>query len=181
MNSQGQIEFMSTQAKTLLALVCHPTITTETHTEIELLAKLAQLCRNLNTIFHGKHADPPSWSYTNGRGRFIFRAYWLNRESTEPSGFIGMTIEHQEPLTLKLLRAMQKLPLPPMQKQVALMVAQGFSNEKISEQMHIKLSTVKDHLSKIFTTLDINHREELLPKLLALEKSQAIYLPLSER
>lgn len=171
MNVQGQIELMSYQAKNLLALACHPTLTANGRSEeAEMLMKLAQLCRNLDTIFQGKHAAPPSWSYTNSRGRFIFCAHWLNKQNNEPGGFIGITIEHQEPLTLKILRALQALPLSTMQKEVALLLAQGFSNEKIGEHLHIKNTTVKDHLNKIFIKLDIHHRKELLPKLLVLEK-----------
>jgi ATP/maltotriose-dependent transcriptional regulator MalT len=66
------------------------------------------------------------------------------------------------------------MPLSPVQKQVAALLAQGCSNEKIGQHLHIKLTTVKDHIRKIFTKLDINHREELLPKLLAMECSSII-------
>lgn len=66
-------------------------------------------------------------------------------------------------------RGAQNLPLSPTQKEVAVLLAQGFSNEKIGERLHIKLTTVKDHIGKIFTKLNIHRREELLPKLLALE------------
>ncbi len=172
MTVQGRIELMSYEAKNLLALACHPTLTVNgCSEETELLAKLAQLCRNLEAIFQGKHAAPPSWCHINGRGRFVFRAYWLGSQQVEfcGGGEIGMTIEHQEPLTLKILRAMQDLPLSSTQKEVALLLAQGYSNEKIGEHLHIKNTTVKDHIGKIFTKLDIHHREELLPKLLALE------------
>jgi DNA-binding CsgD family transcriptional regulator len=175
MTAQGRIDLISAQAKILLALACHPTFSVQIHTEeSELLAKLAQLCRNLDTIFQGKHAEPPTWSYTNGRGRFIFRAYWLDRSNNEPNGLIGMTIEHQEPLSIKILRALQTQPLSPAQNQVALLMAQGFSNEKIAEQLHVKLSTVKDHIGKIFTKLEIHHRKELLPKLLTMESSSDV-------
>ncbi|SJM92919.1 Response regulator [Crenothrix polyspora] len=177
MDTQGRVQFMSHAAKHVLALAYHPTLTVDSRSEeVELLAKLAQLCRNLDTIFQGKHAAPPSWSYTNSRGRFIFCAHWLNKQNNEPGGFIGITIEHQEPLTLKILRTLQALPLSAMQKEAALLLAQGFSNEKIGEHLHIKNTTVKDHIGKIFTKLDIHNREELLPKLLALET-----LEISER
>jgi len=41
-------------------------------------------------------------------------------------------------------------------------------------RMHIKLTTVKDHIGKIFIKLDINRREELLPMLMALDSSEYI-------
>ena len=73
---------------------------------------------------------------------------------------------------LKILRAMRNLPLSPTQKEVAMLITQGISSEKIRERLHIKPSTVKDHIGKIFTKLDIHHREELLPKLQTLSSSK---------
>ena len=81
-----------------------------------------------------------------------------------------MSIEHHEPQTLKILRTMQKLPLSPSQKEVALLLAQGKSNDYIGNQLHIGKTTVKDHIRKIFVKLDIHRRDELLPVLLALDK-----------
>jgi DNA-binding CsgD family transcriptional regulator len=115
---------------------------------------------------------PPRWSHTNANGRFSFRAHWLKPYTQEPGGLIGINIELQEPLELKILRALGDLPLSPVQKQVAALLAQGFSNELIGQRLHIKNSTVKDHISKIYTKLDLHNREELLPKLLAEEHSQ---------
>jgi len=175
LDTQGTILHLSPEAKKLLALACHPLLSLDAgKLEVELLAKLAQLCRNQEAIFRGQHAAPPSWCYTGSNGQFIFHAYWLDRQNKEPGGLVGMTIEHLEPVILRLLRALQNLPLSPSQKEVALLVAQGFSSDKIGERLHIKLNTVKDHISKIFTKLDINHREELLPLLLALDNPTSI-------
>lgn len=132
------------------------------------------MCRNLTAIFEDKAAPPPSWSHTNANGRFNFRAHWLKPYTQEPGDLIGINIELQEPLELKILRALGDLPLSPGQKQVAALLAQGFSNEKIGQHLHIKLTTVKDHVRKIFDKLDIYSREEVLPKLLAMESSNII-------
>jgi DNA-binding CsgD family transcriptional regulator len=177
MDTDGKILFQSETAQRLLVLANNPLIPTDTFTKTDVvMPKLAQLCRNLENIFQGNDAAPPSWCHTNGLGRFIFRAYWLDRDNKEPGGLIGMTIEHQEPLALKILRAMQDLPLSPVQKEVALLLAQGVSSEKIGERLHIKYTTVKDHVRKIFDKLDIHQREELLPKLLGREKERLIQL-----
>ena len=128
---------------------------------------MSLLCRNLEAVYQGKAAPPPSMQHINGRGRFLFHAYWLNKCNQEPGNLIGMTIEHQEPLTLKILRLLENVPLSPTQKVVVLMLVQGFSYEKIGERLFIKLTTVKDHVGKIYTKLDIHRREELLPKLMA--------------
>ncbi|CAG7857532.1 hypothetical protein MCAMS1_02396 [biofilm metagenome] len=125
------------------------------------------ICRNLDAIFQNKHAPPPSFSHTNSCGRFIFKAYWLDKDNREPGSLIGITIEHHEPQTLKLLRALKNLPLSPVQKEVALLMAQGIPSENIGIRLHIKYNTVKDHVRKIFNKLDIHSREELLQTLLA--------------
>lgn len=179
MDAQGAILYLSQAAANLLALASQPLLTAEARiNKAELLEKLAQLCRNLDTVFRGQAAATPSWSFTGPRGRFMFRAYWLNKYNKEPGGLIGMTVEHQEPMVLTLFRAMRNLPLSPTQKEVSTLMAQGYSNEKIGERLHIKLTTVKDHIGKIFIKLDIQRREELLPMLLTLDVASD---PLSER
>jgi DNA-binding CsgD family transcriptional regulator len=175
MDTQGTILYLTNEAKSLLALACHPVLSLDARNqEVELLAKLAQLCQNLQAIFKGKHAEPPSWSYTNARGRFNFRACWLNKLNNEQDKLISISIEHQEPLVLKLLRSLQALPLSPTQKQVAMLLAQGKSNENIGKTLNIRLPTVKEHIGKIFDKLGVYRREEVLPKLLALESSLLI-------
>jgi|CXWL01.1.fsa_nt_gi DNA-binding CsgD family transcriptional regulator len=178
MDTQGAILYLSHEAKNLLTLACHPILTRDARNkEVELLAKLAQLCRNREATFsNNPDAQHASWHYINGRGRFLFRAYWLDGQNHDSGGLIGITIEHQEPLTLKILRAMQNLPLSPTQKEVAMLLAQGVSSEKIGAHLHIKTTTVKDHIGKIFTKLDIHHRDELLPLLLATEKAAGVDL-----
>jgi len=175
LDTKGTILFLSPEAKKLLAIACRPILSLDAgKQEVDLLSKLAQLCCNLEAIFRGQHAAPPSWSHTSTNGRFLFHAYWLDSQNKEPGGLVGMTIEYLEPVILRLLRAMQNLPLSPAQKGVALLMAQGLSSDKIGERQHIKLNTVKDHISKIFTKLDIDHREELLPMLLALDSPIAV-------
>ena len=177
MNAQGKVLYQSEIAEKLLDLACNPVVNMDAAKQKSLLiAKLVQLCLNLGSIFRGEAADPPIWCYVNGRGRFIFRAQWLNGENQELGGLIGITIEHQEPQLLKILRALQHTPLSPIQKEVASLLAQGMSNEKIGESLQIKLTTVKDHVRKIFVKLDIDHREDLLLKLMKLDQGVFVHL-----
>ncbi|MGZ8929333.1 MAG: LuxR C-terminal-related transcriptional regulator, partial [Methylobacter sp.] len=172
MSAEGAIIYLCNRAKTLLTLASHPVLIMDrSFKETGLLPKLTQLCRNLNAIFRGKDAAPPSLCYTNPRGRFICYAYWLNRQNKEAGALIGITIEYQEPKVLNILRSMQSLPLSPTQKEVALLLAQGYSADKIGQRLPIKLTTVKDHIRKIYVKLDIHQRDELMPKLLALDTS----------
>jgi DNA-binding CsgD family transcriptional regulator len=172
LDTQGKILFLSDEAKLLLALACHSILSVDASVfEVDMTAKLVQLCRNLEADFRGKRVTPPSWCHNGPNGRFLFNTYWLKGENHKSGNLVGITIEHQEPLMLKILRAMRNLPLSPTQKEVAMLITQGVSSEKIGEHLHIKPSTVKDHIGKIFTKLDIHHREELLPKLQALYSS----------
>lgn len=168
LNNQGTILYLCETAKRLLALSGQPVLCLDgSRKPCELLPELVRLCRNLEAIFQGKDAAPPCLYHTNSQGQFVFRAYWLNKQNNEPGGLIGMTVEHREPLVLKILRGMQNLPLSPTQKEVALLLAQGVSTEQIGRRLHVKPTTVKDHICKIYLKLDIHQREELLPKLLA--------------
>lgn len=132
------------------------------------------ICGNLEAIFQNQDAPPPTFTYTNGCGRFIFRAHWLQPNIPEPGGLIGITIEHQEPQLLKILRGLQQTNLSINEREIAVLLAQGCSKEMICQRMHIKSNTYKDHLRKIYLKLDIHQREELLPKFLAMAELQVL-------
>jgi DNA-binding CsgD family transcriptional regulator len=173
LDNTGTIQYLSEAARHLLFLSKYPEFDVKNHPHDDLVtAQLLHMCRNLTAIFEDKAAPPPRWSHSNRHGRFNFRAYWLNRQQVETGGLIGITIERQEPLMLKLLRVLQNAPLSPAQKEVALLLAQGCSNDQIGKRLHIKLTTVKDHVSKIFAKLDLNSRDELLPKLLTMANTK---------
>ncbi|MBD9356154.1 helix-turn-helix transcriptional regulator [Methylomonas albis] len=169
MNAHGRLLFMSPEAKKLLNLAYSPTLTEHHDSEKDvLMARLAQLCRDLKVIYRGQNAAPPNYRHVGANGQFLFRAYWLDQENSDAEGLVGLTIEHREPLKLKVLRCMQQIPLSPTQKDVAMLLSQGVSFEQIGQRLNIKPTTVKDHVGKIYTKLDIHQRDEVLPRLLAL-------------
>lgn len=51
--------------------------------------------------------------------------------------------------------------LSPKEKEVADLVAQGFSNKEICEKLDVQLVTVKKHISSIFTKLNVKDRVSL--------------------
>lgn len=167
MNPQGDMLYQSPEAKLLLREARFPRLLTDQRAEDRLQAKLAELCGNLRSIYCGQEAPPPSFTHAGPNGQFQFRAYWLEGCQQQPDGLIGILIEHREPLVLKVLRGMRDLPLSPTQRDVALLLARGLALEQICSCLHIKPSTLKDHIGKIYQKLDIHQREELLPKLLA--------------
>jgi len=54
------------------------------------------------------------------------------------------------------------------EKEIAVLVIQGYSNREVAEQLFISEQTVKDHLHEIFEKLGIRRRSELAAKVLGL-------------
>jgi DNA-binding CsgD family transcriptional regulator len=171
-DSQGNMLHQSTFAGRLLWLASSQSPYLMGHTaDFDQAQVIRWICGNLEAIFQNQDAPPPSFTYTNGCGRFIFRAHWLHPNTPEPGGLIGITIEHQEPQLLKILRGLQQTNLSINEREIAALLAQGCSKELICQRLHIKSNTYKDHLRKIYLKLDIHQRDELLPKLLAMADS----------
>jgi DNA-binding CsgD family transcriptional regulator len=165
-DSQGAIVYLGREAQRLLTLATQLTsYRLGISSTVKLPFALIRLCRNLDSIFRGEDAMPPVLTFTNPSGRFTFRAYWLDKQNKEPGGLIGIIIEHQEPISLHLLRNLQKEPLSAKQREVALMLALGHSHEQIGQQLHIKNTTVRDHIQKTYTKLDIHNSDELKSRL----------------
>jgi DNA-binding CsgD family transcriptional regulator len=181
-NTGGEIVYLGKDAERLLTLAtqleCYKS---GRPFSLSLPPALVKLCRNLDDIFKGEAALPPLLTHNSSYGRFVFRGYWLDKLNREPGGLIGIAIEHQEPQSLAMMRALHGTGLSPVQTQVCMLVSQGLNNEQISALLHIKLSTVKDHIHKILWKMDIQHRTELLPKLLATGKRPIIPQNFSRR
>jgi DNA-binding CsgD family transcriptional regulator len=179
-DTKGQIIYLTSRAKLLLLQANQHDDQGFLINSVKLPPCLLKICQNLEAIFVNKNAPPPVITHNNVFGRFVFHAHWLENQGNEPGNLIGITIEHHEPHQLKIFRILRDLPLSPIQKEVAMMLANGESSEKIGERLHIKYNTVKDHIRKICDKLDIHRREELLPHLRALEKSQVFPTRLSD-
>jgi len=168
LNEFGDVLSVSREAEQLLALADTRRLLIERRGKQRLSQQIRRLCRDISGWHCGKSAQSGLFYLANAYGWFGFRGYSLNDPTSEHSGLIGLTVEYREPETLTILRAVRGLPLSPTQQQVAQLVAQGMSYANIGKAMHIKLTTVKDHVGKIYDKLDIGQRDELLPKLLAL-------------
>ena len=162
----GSIVYQSPEASLLLKKARFPRLLIDLRQQDRILAKLAELCGNLQRIFRGLDAPPPSYIHDGPTGQFVFHAFWLDGCGNDTQNLIGMTIEHRQPLVLNILQSLRDSPLSPAQKDVALLLAQGLTLVQISRRLHIKPITVKDHVRKIYDKLDIHRREDLLPKLL---------------
>ena len=163
---KGVIAHLNGSAKKLLTLAAENDFNKPNQSNNPALPPaFVKQCNNLDALFKGEDVPPPVFTHTNSNGRFIFRAYWMDQVSDDPNDFIGVTIEHQEPITLKITRNLQYQPLSVKEKEVALLWAQNYTNEQISRHLHIKTTTVKHHVSNIYSKLDINRRSQLFTKL----------------
>lgn len=55
---------------------------------------------------------------------------------------------------------MINLPLTKREKEILIQIAKGFTNKEISESMFLSFSTVRNHISSIFTKLKITNRSQ---------------------
>jgi len=125
-NRQGKLQYISPDAQRLLFLATHPRVSASTFTQaygnVELPPALRQVCQNLIDVFEGKRcATEPVWRHHNPWGGFNFRAHWLknnglndggaNDDNSEPAPLIGITIQHEVPLSVKLLARLEQFPL----------------------------------------------------------------------
>lgn len=168
-NGQGKISFIDPQARRLLFLSTHPRIAPGTveRKDDEIPPALLHLVHSLRTLFMGQAAAPPVVHHQNPWGKFVFHAYWLEQNDYSGSALIGVTVQRQEPLPLRLLRTMQFLPLSTKQREVCLSLTQGHTHATIAQHMGVSLSTAIDYVRVIYDKLEVHSHEALLQKLLA--------------
>lgn len=74
-------------------------------------------------------------------------------------GHVRCLLVHQEPAL--------RVTLSPRERQVALMVAHGRTNQAIATSLDISVWTVSTHLRRIFAKLAVSSRAEMVARLLA--------------
>ncbi len=164
LNRRGDLVFSSGQARRLLLLARYPSIPLDSSTRLcepPLPEVVRQLQWDLEAIFRDRPAPPPVRILDNGRGRFVFRAHWLDPTGPGADGLVGISVEHQEPLRARLLRGTRQLSLSPIQREVCVLLAEGATQGDLALRLRIKPSTVKDHVRKVYERLGVNCREDL--------------------
>ncbi|GAA4367062.1 helix-turn-helix transcriptional regulator [Nocardioides caricicola] len=73
-------------------------------------------------------------------------------------GQVRCLLVHQEP---------SRVTLSPRERQIALMVAHGRTNQAIATSLDISVWTVSTHLRRIFAKLAVSSRAEMVARLLA--------------
>jgi DNA-binding CsgD family transcriptional regulator len=64
----------------------------------------------------------------------------------------------------KIQTRLSLLNISTREYEVIQLIGKGYSNQQIADQLHISLSTVKTHTSKVFSKLDVNRRTQLVQK-----------------
>ncbi len=170
LNARGQTQHLSDEGKRLLFLASYPSISRRAllYSESDAApAALKKITQYLHAIFSGDDAPPPVWHIENCWGRFVFRAFWLDAERGADHGLIGVTVQQQELLPLKLLRQLQTMGFSDKQKQVALMLADGASYGNIADRLHVTTNTANYHVKQIYDRMQVHNRNDLLNKFLA--------------
>jgi DNA-binding CsgD family transcriptional regulator len=167
-NPAGRPVHLSTEGRRLLFLASHPHVAPGVAvSRVPVLpAPVVRICGNLGRASSGDaDASAPVYHHRNVRGGFRFRAEWL--DGNDPAcGIIAITVTHLEPLPLTLTRNVERLLLTRRQAEVCVLMATGYSHEKIAERLGISKHTAKEHGRWIYNTLDVHSRTELVSKIL---------------
>ena len=84
-------------------------------------------------------------------------------------GHVRCLLVHQEPAL--------RVTLSPRERQIALMVAHGRTNQAIATSLEISVWTVSTHLRRIFARLAVSSRAEMVARLLADHDYSPLVIP----
>lgn len=84
-------------------------------------------------------------------------------------GQVRCLLVHQEPAA--------RVTLSPRERQIALMVAHGRTNQAIATSLEISVWTVSTHLRRIFAKLAVSSRAEMVARLLADHDYSPLVIP----
>jgi DNA-binding CsgD family transcriptional regulator len=127
-------------------------------------AALRALCERLDAVARGDESLPPVLTLDTKWGRHVLRAYWLD-DCTAPDALIGVRIQRQEPMILRFVHAMARLPLSPQQREIAILLAQGRSYQEMAAGLGISENTVAYHIKQLFMKLDVHDRAAALKRI----------------
>jgi DNA-binding CsgD family transcriptional regulator len=137
---------------------------------------VAEFLRNVCSRFgrpDGTTTDLVDLEYESPWGRFRVRAYPLPNPGVGRADQIGLLIGRFEPRALALARGAGASKLSPKQREVALLLAQGKSNQEIARSFALTFNTASYHVKQVFARLQVHSREEVEDVLLRLAREAA--------
>lgn len=168
-DKHGNVQQAAGNSRRLLLLATHQRFSKDNHASLDsprVTETLSQLTGRLLAVFRGGDGSPPRTFIDNAWGRFGLRAFWLSDDPHAPDALIAVQIQRMQPLVLKLADAMQTLGLSPQQREVALQLAQGRTNQQIAEAMNVSANTAAYHIKQLFAKLDAHDRQAAVDSIL---------------
>ncbi|MCY7387292.1 MAG: LuxR C-terminal-related transcriptional regulator [Burkholderiales bacterium] len=126
-----------------------------------------QLLVLLQKAILGVAAAAPRLAIDGQWGRFMLSAYALDGDGAAPASRAAIHVRRQQPMILKLAEAMGGFDISPQQREVALLLAQGRSNQQIAEALNVSGNTVNYHIKQLFMRLDAHDRADAVAKMMA--------------
>jgi DNA-binding CsgD family transcriptional regulator len=108
---------------------------------------------------HGSEAT--SAIVQNAWGRFVFRAEPMRPVQAGDLPMLHVMVAQFEPQFVSVRKALNRLPLSPAQREVCTLLHRGDSQARIARELNVAVTTVADHVRKIYAKLDIHSVVEL--------------------
>lgn len=95
---------------------------------------------------------------------FTVLGIWVARQLIKPK-VKTVIVEKEVPEKFEINETeLQKLNLSTREYEVLQLLAKGHSNTEISEQLFLSVSTIKTHVSNLFTKMDVKNRTQATEK-----------------
>ncbi|APV50956.1 hypothetical protein BWI17_15435 [Betaproteobacteria bacterium GR16-43] len=127
---------------------------------------LAAACNAVDSRTSSPRAETTTFSRVTRWGRFRVCAHLMRGEGHD--AMYGIRIRRQEPMILHFIRAMETAQLPPQQREIAVLLAKGASNQAIARTLAVTNNTVSYHLKCLFQRLGVHDRAEAVAHITAL-------------
>ncbi len=166
---EGKLLYASAAGRELLLRVTHPKMAVDAGPvrRDALPEPVRNICRTLGRIMAGDDArTSPAYHHRNLWGGFTFRANLLRGEA-QGARVVGITVTHQEPAGVKLVKRIGELPLSRRQSEICFELAQGSHYDVVSQKLGISRHTAIAHSRTIYDKLGVHNRAELRNRLLA--------------
>lgn len=168
-DAKGTVLFFSQGARELLHRAADVPINRRTLDDHVDWAKtlIDRLMRALPDASDGKDAPhAPVLEIRNTAGHFVLRAYWMESATQGTGKCAAIQIQHQVPLSLRLMQSQRLRKMPPRDQQACLLLAQGLSSTEIAKRMGISRNGAVYHIRSSYSRLGISRQEELVSTLL---------------
>lgn len=95
---------------------------------------------------------------------FTILGIWIAKQLIKPK-IETVIIEKEVPEKFEVNEiALKRLNLSPREYEVLQLLAKGYSNTDISNQLFLSVSTIKTHVSNLFTKMDVKNRTQATEK-----------------